>query len=34
MKMISEMWDTQACLDNAMADIEAEIKAKLGGTHG
>jgi hypothetical protein len=26
--MISEMWDTQACLDNAMADIEAEIKAK------
>jgi hypothetical protein len=29
-----EMWDSQACLDNAMADIEAEIKAKLGGTHG
>jgi hypothetical protein len=26
-----EMWDTQACLDNAMADIEAEIKTKLGG---
>jgi hypothetical protein len=23
-----EMWDTQACLDNAMADIEAEIKTK------
>ena len=22
----TEMWDTQACLDNAMADIEAEIK--------
>jgi hypothetical protein len=30
----TEMWDTQACLDNAMADIEAEIKQKLGGTHG
>jgi hypothetical protein len=29
-----EMWDTEACLDNAMADIEAEIKQKLGGTHG
>jgi hypothetical protein len=28
MKMISEMWDTQACLDNAIADIEAEIKTK------
>jgi hypothetical protein len=24
----TEMWDTQACLDNAMADIEAEIKTK------
>jgi hypothetical protein len=32
--MISEMWDSQACLDNAMADVEAEIKAKLGGMYG
>jgi hypothetical protein len=23
-----EMWDSEACLDNAIADIEAEIKAK------
>jgi hypothetical protein len=34
MKMISRCGIHKACLDNAMADIEAEIKTKLGGTHG